>query len=137
MRALKFKDGSIRLIKTLRSGGDGPLPMDEKLLIEQADEIERLRECFAEIVHLHESEQYPSGASTRMNNKKAKQILSNARLTDFSKDKIYVNSGKYLSALEGDKHATLDGEFTADELDAIATWMRNPNGVLDAEKATT
>jgi hypothetical protein len=27
--------------------------------------------------------------------------------------------------------ATLDGEFTADQLEAIATWMRDPNGVAE------
>ena len=31
-----------------------------------------------------------------------------------------------------DGKITLDGEFTADQLEAIATWMRDPKGVAEA-----
>lgn len=33
--------------------------------------------------------------------------------------------GRYLAWAPGDAEATLDAQFTADELEAIAWWMRN------------
>jgi len=36
--------------------------------------------------------------------------------------------GWYLGWSYGDDEATLDGEFTADDLEAIAWWMRNTKG---------
>jgi hypothetical protein len=38
------------------------------------------------------------------------------------------NLGWYLSWVPGSNRAALDGEFTADELEAIACWMRKGNG---------
>ena len=37
--------------------------------------------------------------------------------------------GWYLSVLRGQETAVLDGRFTADELEAIAFWMRHPEEV--------
>jgi hypothetical protein len=36
-----------------------------------------------------------------------------------------LSSVRYLSWTPGDRLATLDDSFTADELEAIAWWMRN------------
>ena len=33
----------------------------------------------------------------------------------------------YVAAMRGDEEASLDGEFTADMLEAIAAWMRDPD----------
>lgn len=38
--------------------------------------------------------------------------------------------GWYLSAHHDEEEATLDGEFTADDLEAIAMWMRDPIGIM-------
>ncbi|MEE7625455.1 hypothetical protein V3O24_04715 [Methylobacter sp. Wu8] len=43
----------------------------------------------------------------------------------FKEDGGLYDLGWYLSWNKGDESATLDGEFTADDLEAIAWWMRN------------
>jgi hypothetical protein len=43
----------------------------------------------------------------------------------FKEDGCLFSLGWYLSWDIGDDKATLDGEFSADELEAIAWWMRN------------
>ncbi len=54
-----------------------------------------------------------------MNEKLAKEILCN----NIGKNgEIY---GIYFSWRVGDKEACLDGDFTAEELKAIAWWMKN------------
>lgn len=71
-----------------------------------------------------------------MDFKTAKKIL-NSRLrhglidAKFTADELY-NCGWYLSASAGKEEATLDGQFSADELEAIAAWMRNPQACVDA-----
>ena len=49
---------------------------------------------------------------------------------EFSEAGLY-NVGWYLAAKPGED-ATLDGEFSADELEAIAAWMRNQKACFDA-----
>ena len=66
-----------------------------------------------------------------MDLQQAKQILTGMGLEDFNSDRIAA-SGDYMASYAGDDQATLDGRFTADELEAIATWMRNPSGVVEA-----
>lgn len=59
-----------------------------------------------------------------MTEQRAREILGEAVLSDG----LYGGSGEYLSwPSKGNDHegATLDGRFTADELEAIAWWMRN------------
>ena len=56
-----------------------------------------------------------------MDEKKAKELLAPAIQTDG----WLFNLGWYLNWKLGDKDATLDGSFTADDLEAIAWWMRN------------
>lgn len=48
----------------------------------------------------------------------------------FTGNRLY-SGGWYLSVDTGDETATLDGEFTADDLEAIASWMRDSEGVFD------
>lgn len=40
--------------------------------------------------------------------------------------------GWYAYAIAGDTQVTLDGNFTADELEAIAMWLRDPAAVTGA-----
>lgn len=56
-----------------------------------------------------------------MNEYQARVILGED-ITDT--DELY-NGGRYLSWSKGETTATLDDSFTADELEAIAWWMRN------------
>jgi hypothetical protein len=56
---------------------------------------------------------------------KAIKILKPIVTDDFSKENL-VDVGLYLSAEAGKDKATLDGEFTADQLEAIAAWIREP-----------
>ena len=60
----------------------------------------------------------------------AKKVLSEMRLSQFN-DRVLFSLGWYLSVGAGEK-ATLDGGFTADELEAIAVWMRDPVKVMEA-----
>lgn len=57
-----------------------------------------------------------------MTEEKVRTIL---KPTVFSKDGGLHDLGWYLRWYKGDGEATLDGPFTADELEAIAWWMRN------------
>ena len=71
-----------------------------------------------------------------MDFKTAKQILMSRCIHgiidgEFTADSIY-NCGWYLAASADEEDATLDGRFTADELEAIAAWMRNPKACVDA-----
>lgn len=51
---------------------------------------------------------------------------SYAILKDFIQDNgVLFDVRKYLSWYVGDETATLDGSFTADELEAIAIYMRS------------
>jgi hypothetical protein len=65
-----------------------------------------------------------------MDIKKAKEILTASNLKEFSQGRLHDVSW-YLHAVAGDERATLDGDFTADELEAIAAWMRNPKEVMN------
>jgi len=58
-----------------------------------------------------------------MNEEKARTVLAD----DIKDDDSIYNLGAYLAWPScGDKNtACLDGEFSADELEAIAWWMRN------------
>jgi len=57
-----------------------------------------------------------------MNIKEALQILIENRVS-ISQNEIY-SPGWYLFAAKDKEHATLDGEFTVEELEAITTWMK-------------
>ena len=64
---------------------------------------------------------------------RAKEILSRMDMDDFSKGELYLSSyghAGFLNVKNGDARASLDGEFTADELEAIACWMRDPTAVI-------
>ena len=63
--------------------------------------------------------------------KRAKEVLEGMNLDSFSKEKLFC-LGKYLHVIDIDKQATLEAAFTADQLEAIATWMRDPEGVTKA-----
>lgn len=50
----------------------------------------------------------------------------------FSRKELSSMMGWYLFVEAENIKATLDGKFTADELEAIAAWMRNPDACVDA-----
>lgn len=58
-----------------------------------------------------------------MNEKEAIEILGGR----IHQDGGLFDGGSYLSWSVGDAEATLDSTFTADELEAIAWWMRKGN----------
>lgn len=60
---------------------------------------------------------------------KAREILS----ADITNDGSLMNVGWYLSWKVGNKDACLDGDFTADDLEAIAWWMRHAQGKGDSD----
>jgi len=60
-----------------------------------------------------------------MDEQKARAILG----TDVQPDGSLYCLGRYLNYVLGDETACLDADFTADELEAIAWWMRNKAGV--------
>lgn len=47
---------------------------------------------------------------------------------NYTAERIDSVGGEHVYALAGSEHASLDGWFTADQLEAIAAWMRNPHG---------
>lgn len=55
-----------------------------------------------------------------MNEERARELLEGC-ITETG----LSNSGRYLAWDHKNKEATLDGDFTADDLEAIAWWMRN------------
>lgn len=61
-----------------------------------------------------------------MNEEQATKILKD-EVEDVNNNNLY-SLGWYLSWYVGDEEATLDGDFTADELEAIAWWMKNKKG---------
>lgn len=56
-----------------------------------------------------------------MDEAQARELLEGAISTDGGLHSL----GWYLAWNPGRENATLDGEFTADDLEAIAWWMRN------------
>jgi hypothetical protein len=56
-----------------------------------------------------------------MNEEKAREILG----PDIGADGSLFGGENYLHWSPGEQSATLDGSFTADDLEAIAWWMRN------------
>ena len=58
-----------------------------------------------------------------MDEKQATEILNNGDTT-IENDGSLDNLGWYLSWHTGNEFATLDGEFTANELEAITWWMK-------------
>lgn len=59
-----------------------------------------------------------------MDKKRANKIISPAKGPNGG---LYSLKKEYLRWSIGDKKATLDGNFTADELEATAWWMRKGN----------
>jgi len=59
-----------------------------------------------------------------MDRKQANKILGNAEDPNSG---LYSLKKEYLRWKVGDEKATLDGNFTADELEATAWWMRKNN----------
>ncbi len=49
-------------------------------------------------------------------------------LSEADGEKLY-SLGKYLFATASPLYGCLDGDFTADQLIAIGTWMKDPAGV--------
>ncbi len=75
---------------------------------------------------------------TRMDYKTAKNIINRLAANDsdvFDQHWCFhINNGKYYISLSKDEGTVmLDATFTADELEAIAVWMRNPKECAEAE----
>lgn len=64
-------------------------------------------------------------AGLDMTEERAREILGNKINKD---DRLYLCEGVFVSWFVGDLLAEVDGEYTADELEAIAWWMRNKGG---------
>lgn len=64
-----------------------------------------------------------------MNEKQAREILGD---TITPKGDIY-RLGWFVQWRRGDSITVLDGEFSADDLEAIAWWMRNGNQPIDRD----
>lgn len=64
---------------------------------------------------------------------RAKEVLEGMGLVDFSSDFLRGHSHNYL--LADRKDAQINGIFTAEELQAIALWMQDPESVVNAESA--
>ena len=62
-----------------------------------------------------------------MNEKQATEILNNDG-NSIRSDGRPDSLGWWISWKTGDKRITIDGEFTANELEAIAWWMKNKIG---------
>jgi len=60
-----------------------------------------------------------------MNEQKAREILGSAINGPQQKKEGLSNLGWYLHWEPGKSSATLDGDYTAEELKAIAWWMEN------------
>ena len=57
-----------------------------------------------------------------MNEKKARELLGSGTIRE---DNGLSDLNWYLEWFTGDDYATLDGTFGAEELEAIAWWMKN------------
>ncbi len=62
----------------------------------------------------------------------AKKVLDDMNPSELTGPALFGMRMPYVSALRA--AAFLDGEFTADELEAIAIWMRDPAGVVEAKE---
>lgn len=64
--------------------------------------------------------------------KRAKELISSMGLALFSENALVsYHTTNYVLVFNSD-FAALDGEFSHDQLEAIATWMRDPEGVVKA-----
>ncbi len=61
-----------------------------------------------------------------MTNEEARKVLEGMDLNEFTTKRLYSVSWYLCVYPEG---GTLDGEFTSDQPEAIAMWMRDPEGV--------
>lgn len=71
-----------------------------------------------------------------MDLKQAKQILTGMNLDEFNQHRLDFEPSRWARHLfvsSRTETGNLGGAFTADELEAIATWMRDPSGVVGAE----
>lgn len=66
-----------------------------------------------------------------MEPKRAKEVLEGMNLEVFTAVSV-ASIDEYFRAEDGDEKTVIDGRFTADQLEAIATWMRDPDGVVKA-----
>lgn len=67
--------------------------------------------------------------------KRAKEVLLAGNFAHFTAELLlqyhsFCSQGVY--AKSGQTGVSLDGRFTPDQLEAIATWMRDPEGVVKA-----
>lgn len=63
---------------------------------------------------------------TAMNCPTAKQLLAQLESFRHCNEKEIISDGDYVRVTNTDQYAHLHGGYTADQLEAIAFWMRNP-----------
>ena len=64
-----------------------------------------------------------------MDERKAREILKYFDITDYG----LFSSSPFFAWNKKNKDACLDGDFTADDLEAIAWWMRNKTATATSE----
>ena len=62
--------------------------------------------------------------------KRAKEVLKEFFMTEVSDEQLEAHMLINFCNFGG--KVDIDGKFTADQLEAIATWMRDPEGVVKA-----
>lgn len=67
-----------------------------------------------------------------MESKTAKGVLKRMKLDTFSPAWLVDSkTSRYVSTSDADLTVVLDGEFTAEQLEAIAAWMKRPKAVFE------
>ena len=69
-----------------------------------------------------------------MDLKTAKQVLTEMGTVDITATNLRVGRSiyGYIDFNTAETHIHIDGKVTPDQLEAIATWMRDPSGVVNA-----
>lgn len=63
---------------------------------------------------------------------RAKEVLESMSLEIFDGDALYAEKDVYLCVTSDGVDAVIQGELDAEELQAIALWMQDPEGVTNA-----
>lgn len=83
------------------------------------------------ILNLQQQGMWPADPPAPMTAKQAAAVLREMPSATVS-DLILYDGLKYMSGNDNESSIKLDGNFTADELAAIAAWMKDPKGVAEA-----
>jgi len=74
------------------------------------------------------------GVDAIMTNEEAKLVLLaiDHEFAVVTADELNIKASDIVWAYSTGRMARIDGEFSADDLEAIARWMRDPEGVANA-----